>query len=130
VSLDSLLQQLNAARWEDRVDAVNRLAALEDWRVPAALVSALYDEDGAVTQAASEAMIASDDLSYVAPLLEALEQTEEHQSDVIWDCVLRSWGKPVADEVYRQWKPIASLCDGEARFEIAKPPQIGRFRLA
>ena len=102
MSLDSLLQQLNAARWEDRVDGVNRLAALDDWRVRAALVSALYDETGAVTEAATEAMIASDDLSYVAPLLEALEQAEDYQSDVIWDHVLWLWGKPVADEVYRQ----------------------------
>ena len=67
MSLDSLLQQLNAARWEDRVDAVNRLAALDDWRARAALVSALYDEDGAVTEAATEAMITALSLAPARP---------------------------------------------------------------
>lgn len=101
VTLDALLEQLKAAPWEDRVDAVNRLAALDDPRVPAALASALHDEDGAVIEAATEAMIATDDLSYVAPLREALVEAEDHQSDVIWDCILRSSGKPVADAVFR-----------------------------
>jgi HEAT repeat protein len=85
LTIDAILRQLASAEWDRRVDAVNKLAAIDDEKARAALVTALYDPDGAVTQAAAEAMMASGDLRYVEPLLEALKQASEPQADVVWD---------------------------------------------
>ena len=80
------------------------LAAIDDERARNALVWALYDDDDdAVVQAAAEAMIASGDMRYVEPLLEALEEAAEHKGDVIWDVLLHSSGEALADDVYRRF---------------------------
>jgi HEAT repeat protein len=50
LTIDALLRQLASAEWDRRVDAVNKLAAIDDEKARAALVTALYDPDGAVTK--------------------------------------------------------------------------------
>ena len=101
-TLETLLRQLGSPEWEQRVDAVNQLAKVDDDRTRAALVRALFDpDDNAVTEAAAYVMVMSGDMRYVEPLLYAMEEGTEAHADDIWSVVHGASDSPVADEVFR-----------------------------
>jgi hypothetical protein len=118
---------LDEARSSDcsvRVEAVRRLADFTDDRAKQALVDALYDPlDAAVTAAAVEAMVKSEDARFVGPLVDAmLGGRAEHSDDE---------ASEVASEVFSslyEARDRSSLAAEALRREAELNPDAGRGR--
>ena len=82
------LNQMSSPDWSVRCDALRALGEFNDDRARAALEDALYDrDDTAVSQAAVDVMVKTDDERFLEPLVQAMtggrpEMSDEDTSDV------------------------------------------------
>lgn len=84
--LDAALSLLDSGSWDERVEAVHRLAKLDDPRALEGLTRALYDSrDTAVVEAAASAFLERFDSYAMGALTDAVRSTDFEVSQTVAD---------------------------------------------